>query len=103
MSNFLFQNKLKSGIKNGNRVTLYFWSNVTDDSNDETNFPHKLFLTDTQFSRLWKVSANDSSANITSAICKSKSINVLVNAQLNTFQRKHFRFNERDKRHHENI
>ena len=33
-------------------------------SNDETNFPHKLFLTDTQVSRICKAFANGLSANI---------------------------------------
>ena len=37
---------------------------MTDDSNDETNFPHKLLLTDEQASRLRKAFANNSSANI---------------------------------------
>ena len=40
-------NKLKSGIKNGNEVTLNLPSNVVGDSNNKTNFPHKLLLTDT--------------------------------------------------------
>ena len=39
--------KLKSGIKNGTEVTLNVLSNSTGISNDETNFPHKLLLTDT--------------------------------------------------------
>ena len=39
--------KLKSGVKNGNEVTLYFSLNVIYDSNDENNFPHKLLLTQT--------------------------------------------------------
>ena len=34
------------------------------DSNDEANFPHKLLLTHGQLSRLYKVFANNSSANI---------------------------------------
>ena len=34
-------------------------------SNDETNFPHKLLLNNTQVSRLPKAFANNSSANIT--------------------------------------
>ena len=37
-------NELTSGIKNGNGVTLKLSSNVTGDSNDETNFQHKLLL-----------------------------------------------------------
>ena len=44
-------NKLKSGIKNGTEVTLNFSSNLIGNASDEANFPHKLLLTDTQFSR----------------------------------------------------
>ena len=40
-------NKLKSSIKNETEVTLYPSLNVIRNSNDETNFPHKLLLTDT--------------------------------------------------------
>ena len=36
--------KIKSGIKNGTEVTLKLSSNAVGDSNDETNFPHKLLL-----------------------------------------------------------
>ena len=43
LSNSQF-NKLKSGIKNGTEVTLKLSSNAVGDSNDETNFPHKLLL-----------------------------------------------------------
>ena len=35
-------NKLKLGIKNGTKVTLNLPSNVVVDSNNETNFLHKL-------------------------------------------------------------
>ena len=41
-------NNLKSGIKNGTVVSLNLSSNVANDSNDETNFPHKLSLTNAQ-------------------------------------------------------
>ena len=57
------RNKRKSGIKNGIRATLNLWSNVIGDSNDETNFPYELLLTDRQVSRLGKAFANNSSAN----------------------------------------
>ena len=46
--------KLKKGIKNGPEVTLNLSSNVTGNSSDETNFTHKLLLTNTQVSRLCK-------------------------------------------------
>ena len=45
-------NKLKLGIKNVTRVTLNLSSNVVSDSYDETNFLHKLLLTNTQVSWL---------------------------------------------------
>ena len=47
-------NKLKSGIKNGTEVTLKILSNVVGDSNDESNFPVKLLITNTQDSKLCK-------------------------------------------------
>ena len=60
-------NKLKPGIKNGTEVTLKISSNVVGDSNDENNFLHKLLLTNSinsQGSRIRKIFANGSSANI---------------------------------------
>ena len=45
-------NKLKSGIKNGTEETLNLSSNVIDISNDDTNLPHKLLLTNTLNSKL---------------------------------------------------
>ena len=57
-------NKSKLGIKNGTEVTLKLPLNVVVDSTDENNFSHKLLLTNTQVSRLRKVFANNSSANI---------------------------------------
>ena len=57
-------NKLKSGIKNGSKVTFKLSSNVAGDSNDENNFPHKLLLTNTQVSSFRKAFINNSSANI---------------------------------------
>ena len=48
-------NKLKSGIKIGNNLTLKFSSNVVGDSNDRNNFPHKLSITNTQDSKLRKL------------------------------------------------
>ena len=47
-------NKLTSGIKNGTEVTLNLSSNVIGNSNDYTNFPHKILLTDRQVSRIRK-------------------------------------------------
>ena len=58
------RNKLKSAIKNGTEITLSLSSNLIGSSNDETNFPCKLLLTDTQVSKICKAFANGSSANI---------------------------------------
>ena len=57
-------NKLKLGIKNGTEVTLKVSLNVVGDSNDENNFSHKLFLSNTKISRIRTAFANNSSANI---------------------------------------
>ena len=46
--------KLKKEIKNGPKVTLNLSSNVTGNSSDETNFTHKLLLTNTQVLTLCK-------------------------------------------------
>ena len=56
--------KLKSRNKDETEVSLNLSSNLIRISNDETNFPHKLLLTDTLISRICKAFANDSSANI---------------------------------------
>ena len=53
-------NKLKSAIKNGTGLTFNLSSNLIRNSNDETNFPHKLLLTDTQVSKIHTVLANGS-------------------------------------------
>ena len=57
-------NKLKSAIRNGTEVTLNISSNLIGNSNDETNFAHKLLLTDTQVSTIRKTFANVALANI---------------------------------------
>ena len=41
-------NKLKSSIKNETDVVLRISSNMVGDSNDNTNFPHELLLTNRQ-------------------------------------------------------
>ena len=51
-------------VNTGRKVTLNLSSNVVGDSNGETNFPHRLLLTNTRVSRLRKTFANNSSANI---------------------------------------
>ena len=57
-------NKLKSGIKNGTEVTLNLSSNIIGNSNNETNFPHKLLLTNTQISKYCKAIASGSLAKL---------------------------------------
>ena len=55
-------NKLKSTIKNETEVVFRLSSNMIGDS--ETNFPHKLLLTDRQVASLCKSFASHSSADI---------------------------------------
>ena len=57
-------NKLKSGTKNGTQITLNLLSNAVGELSDETNFPHKLLLINTQVPRIWKVFANGLWGNI---------------------------------------
>ena len=57
-------NKLKLAMKNATEVTLKLSSNMIGDSNDETNFSHKLLLSDGQVSKLCQALANNSSASI---------------------------------------
>ena len=57
-------NKLKYGIKNGTEATLKLSSEVVGNDNNEVNFPHKLLFTNTQVSKIRKVFANGSTADI---------------------------------------
>ena len=50
--------KLKSAIKNENDVVLRISSNMVGDSNDNTNFPHELLLTNRQVENIHKAFAN---------------------------------------------
>ena len=54
--------KFKSAIKNETEVVLRLSSNIIGDN--ETNFPHKLLLTNREVSNLRKAFANHSSSNI---------------------------------------
>ena len=47
-------NELKSAIKNETEVVLRISSNMIGDSNDKTNFPHELLLTNRQVANLLK-------------------------------------------------
>ena len=55
-------NKFKSAIKNENEIVLILSSNMI--GNDETNFVHKLLLTNRHVSNLHKAFANHLSADI---------------------------------------
>ena len=46
--------KLKSAIKNENDVVLRLSSNMVGNSNDNTNFPHELLLTNRQVENIRK-------------------------------------------------
>ena len=47
-------NKLKSSIKNETDVVLRISSNMVGNSNDNTNFPHELLLTNRQVENIRK-------------------------------------------------
>ena len=51
------------------KVTLKLLSNIIFNSNDETNFPRKLLLTDKQIGSLCKAFLNNLSAN--TKLCKT--------------------------------
>ena len=57
-------NKLKSAIKNETDLILRLSSNMIDNSDDETNFPRKLLLTNRQVANLRKAFANYLSTDI---------------------------------------
>ena len=57
-------NKLKSAIKNETDVVLRLSSNMIGNSDDETNFPHKLLLPNRQVANLRKAFANLASTDI---------------------------------------
>ena len=65
LSNSQFD-KFKSAIKNKNEVFLRLSSNMIDDN--ETNFPHKLLLTNRQVVNICKAFANASSKDKLSKI-----------------------------------
>ena len=52
-------NELKSGIKNDTEVTLNLPSGMIGNCSDETNYLHKLLLTNWHVSRLCKAFSNN--------------------------------------------
>ena len=56
--------KLKSAIKNENDVVLRLSSNMVGNSNDNTNFPHELLLSNRQVTNIRKAFANHLSTDI---------------------------------------
>ena len=57
-------NKLKSSIKNETDVALRISSNMVSNSNDNTNFPHELLLTNRQVANIRKAFAKNTSTDI---------------------------------------
>ena len=57
-------NKLKSLIKNETDIVLRISSKMVSNSNDNTNFPHELLLTNRQVTNIRKAFANQSSIDI---------------------------------------
>ena len=56
--------KLKSSIKNETDVVLRISSNMVSNSNDNTNFPHELLLTNRQVANIRKAFAKNTSIDI---------------------------------------
>ena len=56
-------NKLKSSIKNETDVILKISSSRVGNSNDNTNFPHELLLTNRQVANIHKAFAKNTSAD----------------------------------------
>ena len=56
--------KLKSSIKNETGVFLRISSNMVGNSNDNTNFPHELLLTNRQVANIRKAIAKNTSTDI---------------------------------------
>ena len=56
--------KLKSAIKNETDVVLRLSSNMIGNSDDNTNFPHELLLTNRKVANLRKAFAKTTSTNI---------------------------------------
>ena len=56
--------KLKSAIKNESDVVLRISSSMVGNSNDNTNFPHKLLLTDRQVANIHKAFSNNLSRDV---------------------------------------
>ena len=57
-------NKLKSAIKNETDFVSRLSSNMIGNSEDETNFPHKLLLTNRKVANLRRAFANHTSTDI---------------------------------------
>ena len=57
-------NKLISAIKNETNVTLRISLNMVGNSNNNTNFPHKLLLTNRQIANIRKAFSNNLSTDV---------------------------------------
>ena len=57
-------NKLKSSIKSETNVVLRISSNMVGNSNDNTNFPLELLLTNRQVAKIRKAFAKNTSTDI---------------------------------------
>ena len=58
------RNRLKSSLKIETDVVLRISSNMVSNSNDNTNFPHELLLTNRQVANIRKAFTNHSSIDI---------------------------------------
>ena len=75
-------NKLNAAIKNGTDVLFRLSSNMIGNSNNETNFPHKLLLTNRQILSLRKIFANHTSVDINAKRRVFKIFNAIVKIRI---------------------
>ena len=66
--------KLKSAIKNETNVVLRLSSNMIGNSDDNSNFPHELLLTNRQVANIRKAFANHLSTDIKNSLIKNDTI-----------------------------
>ena len=66
--------KLKSAIKNETNVVLRLSSNMVGNSDDNSNFPHELLLTNRQVANIRKAFANHLSTDIKNSLIKNDTI-----------------------------
>ena len=76
---------IKTVVKNEAEVILRLSSNMIGNSDDETNFPHKLWLTNRQVANLCQAFANNLSTDIQLWKTLSKKLSKMIKTGLNHY------------------